>query len=302
MRRALVNASGAWVNEVLQRIGVEPRQRLRLVQGSHLVLRRLYEGEHAYLLQSPDRRVVFAIPFEHDYTLVGTTDVPFDGRSRRTSGSRRRSGDYLLECLARFLREPVGDGDIRRHLRRRAPAVSTMAARPGAEGLARLPPGAAAWPPARRCSSVYGGKITTYRRLAEAGARALVPALGPAGRPAWTDREPLPGGDVPDGDLRRVHRARAGALAAAACVRCVDAPGPPLRHAHVALLLGERATAGGPGPALRRRPHRSRSALPGATPNGRAAPKTSCGGARVSGCALPASAVHDLQDAVAQLL
>src|SRR5690606_8723993 len=61
--RMLVNATGAWVNEVLGRAGIEPRQRLRLVKGSHLVLRRLYEGDHAYLLQSPDRRVLFAIPF-----------------------------------------------------------------------------------------------------------------------------------------------------------------------------------------------------------------------------------------------
>ena len=77
--RALVNASGAWVNQVLGTLDVAPRQHMRLVKGSHLVLRRLYDGDHAYLLQDPDRRVVFAIPFEGQYTLVGTTDVPFAG-------------------------------------------------------------------------------------------------------------------------------------------------------------------------------------------------------------------------------
>src|SRR5690606_4270630 len=76
--RMLINATGAWVNRMLEICGITPLQRLRLVKGSHLVLRRQYEGEHAYLLQSADRRVLFAIPFE-GHTLVGTTDVPFDG-------------------------------------------------------------------------------------------------------------------------------------------------------------------------------------------------------------------------------
>ena len=194
----LVNASGAWVNEVLQRIGIEPRQHLRLVQGSHIVLRRLYEGDHAYLLQSPDRRVIFAIPFEGDYTLVGTTDLPFAGDPAQVaiSPAERR---YLLETLARFFRKPLGEDDICREFagvrplfddgsETRAQSVSRdyqleLQHRGGAAVL-----------------SVYGGKITTYRRLAEA-ALDLVPAARELAEGRWTDRQPLPGGDFADGDL-----------------------------------------------------------------------------------------------------
>src|SRR5690606_37002154 len=96
--RMLVNATGAWVNDVLERCGVVPRQRLRLVKGSHLILRKQFEGGHAYLLQSPDRRVLFAIPCEGDYTLVGTTDVPFEGNPAHVVIDTAER-DYLLAGL-----------------------------------------------------------------------------------------------------------------------------------------------------------------------------------------------------------
>ena len=110
--RALVNATGAWVNEVLGTLDVAPRQQLRLVQGSHLILRRLYEGDHAYLLQGADRRVVFMIPYEGHYTLVGTTDVPFSGDPGVARRSAPPNRDYLLDCLHRFFRRQRAGGDI----------------------------------------------------------------------------------------------------------------------------------------------------------------------------------------------
>jgi glycerol-3-phosphate dehydrogenase len=198
--RALVNASGAWVNQVLGLADVVPRQRLRLVKGSHLVLRRLYPGDHAYLLQSPDQRVVFAIPFEGEFTLVGTTDVPFSGDPGTVAISAEEQ-DYLLSCLGSFFRRKVTTADI----------VSTFSGvRPlfddGSEQSAQrvsrdyqleLQAGGSGAP----MLSIYGGKITTYRRLAEAALHQLLPAMGRDVGEGWTASESLPGGDIPDGDL-----------------------------------------------------------------------------------------------------
>jgi glycerol-3-phosphate dehydrogenase len=196
--RVLVNAAGAWVNDVLGRVGVEPRQHLRLVKGSHLVLRRLYAGEQAYLLQGADRRVVFAIPWEQQYTLVGTTDVPFEGDPARV-GISVQERDYLLACLGRFFRDPVGPADIRGTFAGVRPLFDDGSGRGAASvsrdyhlELQRHDTGAPVL-------SVYGGKITTYRRLAEHALSMLeaLPGIGTrlAGKECWTGGKPLPGGD-----------------------------------------------------------------------------------------------------------
>jgi len=226
--RALVNAAGAWVNEVLGCADVAARQRLRLVQGSHLILRRLYEGDHAYLLQGPDRRVVFMIPYQQHFTLVGTTDVPYTGDPAGPvmSGAER---DYLLACINRFLRRPATAGDIRGDYSGVRPLYDSGEAQ--AQEVSRdyhleLQHGAAGAP----VLSVYGGKITTYRRLAEHALGLLAPALGLAPQ-SWSASEPLPGGDVPGGDMSRfiAHcRARWPALPAALVERMACAYGTRL--------------------------------------------------------------------------
>jgi len=198
----LVNATGAWVNELLQRVQITPRQRLRLVQGSHLILRRLYEGEHAYLLQSPDRRVVFMIPYERDFTLVGTTDVPYEGdpASPAIAAAER---DYLLNCLNQFLRTPVNVADIRGSYSGVRPLYDSgdgdTAQQVSRDYHLELQHGQRGAP----VLSVYGGKITTYRRLAEHALGLLAQALGIQEQDSWTAGEPLPGGDLPDADLPR---------------------------------------------------------------------------------------------------
>lgn len=296
--RALVNASGAWVNELLGRCGVVPRQRLRLVKGSHLVLRRLYEGEHAYLLQSPDGRVVFAIPYEGQYTLVGTTDVPYSGDPRRVDIDAAETS-YLLACLNRFLRRPASAEDI----------VSTYAGvRPlyddGSEQAVQkvsrdyhleLQQGA----PDAPLLSVYGGKITTYRRLAEAALEQLLPAMGlPPGEP-WTDQQPLPGGDIADGDL--------AAFMQRACTRWPRLPVPLVRRlartygTRMSRVLGDAKEL----PDLGR-------GFGGGLTEAEVRYLVSDEWARDAedilwrrtrlGLVVPASAVHDLQDTVAQLL
>jgi glycerol-3-phosphate dehydrogenase len=200
--RALVNATGAWVNDVLAGMEITPRQHLRLVKGSHLILRRQFEGEHAYLLQSPDRRVVFAIPFEQQYTLLGTTDQPFTGDPSRVSIDTAER-DYLLDCVNRFFKRSVTTADI----------VSTYS---GVRPLFDDGSGGAAQQVSRDYHlqlqhsagdapvlTVYGGKITTYRRLAEAALELLLPQLDRADASPWTASEALPGGDIPDADLQR---------------------------------------------------------------------------------------------------
>ena len=102
--RALVNAAGPWVAEVCgSRLGVNSSKKVRLIKGSHLVTRRLYEGGHAYILQNPDKRIVFTIPYQNDFTLIGTTDVPYEGEPHdvRISEDEIR---YLRESVARPLR------------------------------------------------------------------------------------------------------------------------------------------------------------------------------------------------------
>lgn len=296
--RALVNASGAWVNEVLGRVGIEPRQHLRLVQGSHLVLPRLYQGDHAYLLQSPDRRVVFAIPYERDYTLVGTTDQPFDGDPAQVSitpGEQK----YLLDCVESFFRMPVSARDICwtysgvRPLyddgsQTRAQSVS----RDYHLELQHAPGGAPVL-------SVYGGKITTYRRLAEAALDSLRSRLQGIADTPWTDRAPLPGGDMPGADLPHFTaqcRERYPQLPPALVERLAH-----LYGTRIAVLLGEArslkdlGTAFGNGLTLAEvrylvREEWARSAEDILWRRTRA------------GIRLPDSAVHDLQHAVADLL
>ncbi|HMA13045.1 MAG TPA: glycerol-3-phosphate dehydrogenase [Steroidobacteraceae bacterium] len=294
--RVLVNAAGAWVNEVLDRMQMPARQQLRLVQGSHLILRRLYAGDHAYLLQSADRRVVFMIPYQQDFTLVGTTDVPYAGDPARPVIADAER-DYLLACINRFLRHPAGVDDIRGSFSGVRPLYDSGEA--AAQKVSRdyhleLQQGPAGTP----VLSVYGGKITTYRRLAEHAFEMLAPALGrePA---SWTAAEPLPGGDIPGGNMPEfiAHtRGRWPALPAALLERLAHAYGT-----RVAALLG----------GARHAQDLGRDFGAGLTEAevrylvrhewARSASDILWRRTRL-GLMLPGSAVNDLQDAVAQLL
>lgn len=192
--RVLVNAAGPWVSDILaQALHVGSRKHVRLVKGSHLVLRRLYAGDHAYILQNPDGRIVFAIPYENDFTLVGTTDVSHDGAPRPVVISDAET-DYLLEAINHFLAHPATRSDIvwsyagLRPLYDDGALDASVVTRDYAFDL-DAPTGAA---PAL---SVFGGKITTARRLAEHALNDLRPFLRGMG-PSWTGDAALPGGDI----------------------------------------------------------------------------------------------------------
>lgn len=202
--RALVNAAGPWaaqfiVDAVRASAGAAPSPKaLRRVQGSHIVIRRRLGGDHAYLLQSPDGRIVFAIPYEGEFTLIGTTDHEIEGpleRAQPTSGEIR----YLCEQASRWLAQPVAPDEVVWSYAGVRPLLDDEADNPAAVTRDYLLECDRAGPP---LLNVWGGKLTTFRRLAEEAADALGAALG-QGRTRWTANACLPGGDLGVGDQSR---------------------------------------------------------------------------------------------------
>jgi glycerol-3-phosphate dehydrogenase len=194
---ALVNATGPWVSEFLRGIGgVRARHRVRLVKGSHIVVPKLFAHSYAYIFQTTDQRIVFAIPYEGQFTLIGTTDIDYhgDAGSPAIDDAERR---YLLEMANRYFARDLTEREIAWSYSGVRPLVDDDAA--DARSVTRdytldLDAGG---PP---LLSVYGGKITTFRRLAEEAVDRLGELLG-GGTGAWTAAASLPGGDMPHADF-----------------------------------------------------------------------------------------------------
>lgn len=200
--RALVNAAGPWVAELFERLaGAQRHRNGRLVKGSHVVLPRLYPGECAFLLQNPDGRVVFAIPFEETFTLVGTTDVAWDGPPARSTISEEEVG-YLFETIGRYFTRTVSRDDIiwsYSGLRALIDDGSINPSRATRDYVLDLDEDRAP------LLSIFGGKLTTYRHLAEQAVDHLQPFF-PDAKGAWTQGIALPGGYIPDLDLNGYSR------------------------------------------------------------------------------------------------
>lgn len=191
--RALVNAAGPWVTEVARRIDAQaPRARVKLVKGSHIVVPRLYAGDHAYTLQGPDGRVIFTIPYEGRFTLVGTTDIPLGELPADLSCSQGEDA-YLLETLAGYFDHALTPADvIWRYAGVRALQDDGRSASAATRDyVIEMDAGGEGAP----LVTVIGGKLTTFRRLSESVLERLKPALGFAAGP-WTSRAILPGGDL----------------------------------------------------------------------------------------------------------
>jgi glycerol-3-phosphate dehydrogenase len=192
--RAIVNAAGPWVSAFLSdTTDICLRSPVRLVKGSHIVVDQVFDRDRAYTFQNPDGRVCFAIPFEHDFTLIGSTDQDFDGDPATATISEAET-DYLLTAVNRYLQRPITRQMIRWTYAGVRPLVDDGAAK--AQEVTReyllerdAPAGEAP------LLSVVGGKITTYRRLAEKALDQLADAF-PRMRPAWTSSAKLPGGDI----------------------------------------------------------------------------------------------------------
>jgi glycerol-3-phosphate dehydrogenase len=191
--RAIVNAAGPWVANALRATGSNTEARVRLIKGSHIVVPKLYDGAHAFILQNDDERVVFAIPYEGRYTLIGTTDVLFSGDPADIAITPDEV-TYLCRALSRTFASAPTPADVVWSYAGVRPLYDDDASDPSAitrDYVLELDGGAGRAP----LLSIFGGKITTYRRLAEEALHKLGTVL-PISEPAWTARSVLPGGDI----------------------------------------------------------------------------------------------------------
>jgi glycerol-3-phosphate dehydrogenase len=248
--RALVNAAGPWAGGVLSEItGRGSGSSLRLVKGSHIIVPRLYEGEHSYVLQNEDRRIIFVMPYEDRFSLIGTTEVPFAGNPATAKISAAEIA-YLTAAVSRYFRKPLNPGDVIESFSGVRPLSDSTAVNASAASRDYVldldaPQGCAP------LLSVLGGKITTYRRLAEDAMEKLAPHLNLSRARGWTARVPLPGGGIEGGDperLARGLRSKYPWLAAVTAARLAHAYGTRaeliLGNAQSARDLGQSLGAG----------------------------------------------------------
>jgi len=190
--RALVNAAGPWAAQFLGEAAHQPQPKaLRLVKGSHIVVPRLFAHDHAYIFQNPDKRIIFAIPYEGDFTLLGTTDVEHNGPVGEARIDAAEIA-YLCDQASRYFALPVTPAQVVWTYSGVRPLLDDESGDPAAVTRDyQLDLDRAAAP----LLTVWGGKITTFRKLAEEAGDALAGPLGLAGA-AWTRGAPLPGGDL----------------------------------------------------------------------------------------------------------
>ncbi|TXL70498.1 glycerol-3-phosphate dehydrogenase [Vineibacter terrae] len=198
--RGLVNATGPWVRQWFDDVGhVATRKRVRLVKGSHIVVPKLHDGDHAFILQNDDKRIVFVIPYEREFSLIGTTDIELDTYAPGPVAITPEEVTYLCTLSNHYMQKQITPADVVWSYAGVRPLFDDGTDDPSAvtrdyvleidaaDGQAPL-------------LSVFGGKITTYRKLAEHAMDDLgkyYPSMG--GR--WTDQEPLPDGEMPHADF-----------------------------------------------------------------------------------------------------
>lgn len=198
--KAIANAAGPWVARVLDSIaGTPSTARVRHVQGSHIVVPRVHAEDHAYILQNADQRIVFVIPYQDRYSLIGTTDLPVESFERPQISSAET--DYLIALANRYLERPLARDDIVWSYSGVRPLYDDGETNPAAvtrDYVLKVDAGSdGSQPPVL---SVYGGKLTTYRKLAETVLESLRPWFERM-TAAWTAGDVLPGGNVPNRDV-----------------------------------------------------------------------------------------------------
>lgn len=238
--RFLVNTGGPWVDLILRNaVGRNDAHHIRLVQGSHIVTKKLYEHDRAYIFQNADGRIIFTIPYEDDFTLVGTTDRDFVGDPADAAITDEET-DYLLAAASDYLERPVRRSDIVWTFSGVRPLFddgASKAQEATRDYVLKVEDGGQG-PGLLNC---FGGKITTYRVLAEDAMKRIEEALGRKGE-SWTGDAPLPGGAFPVDGIAQLERdlaARAPELGAATIRRLVRAYGTDAAGFVAAGRLGE---------------------------------------------------------------
>ncbi|EUC00363.1 Glycerol-3-phosphate dehydrogenase [Rhizobium sp. CF080] len=190
--RMLVNAAGPWVDQVIREaLGNNDARHVRLVQGSHIVVKRKFEGPRAYFFQNRDNRIIFAIPYENDFTLIGTTDRDYSGDPKNVKISEEET-TYLCNAASEYFREPVRPADIVWTYSAVRPLFDDGASK--AQEATRDYVLKLDYTQDAPVLNVFGGKLTTYRRLSEHALEKIAEAIGAKGQP-WTAKSHLPGGD-----------------------------------------------------------------------------------------------------------
>ncbi len=194
--KAIANAAGPWVERVIKDVvGAKPSRKVRLVKGSHVIVKKFWNTPNSYVFQNHDKRLVFLNSYQGKFGLIGTTDIPFKD-APETVAITEDETDYMLAAVNKFTRAQLTRADVLENYSGVRPLYDDDASNPSAvtrdyvfdvEGVPPL-------------LSVFGGKITTYRKLAEHALQKLKPHLPHMGKD-WTARGILPGGDIADADF-----------------------------------------------------------------------------------------------------
>ncbi|MAU21437.1 MAG: glycerol-3-phosphate dehydrogenase [Martelella sp.] len=200
--KVLVNAAGPWVNDVVRRVaGSNSSRNVRLVKGSHIITEKFWEGPHSYLVQNHDKRVIFINAYEGNKALIGTTDIAYEGRAEDVEADEGEI-QYLLDVVNRYFKQKLRRDDVEETFSGVRPLFDDGQGNPSAvtrdyvfdlDETGGVP-----------ILNVFGGKITTFRELAERGMHKLqkfFPGMGSD----WTDSAPLPGGDMENADYETFH-------------------------------------------------------------------------------------------------
>ena len=195
--RAVVNAGGPWITDIIGRVtGTNSPRNVRLVKGSHIVVPKFWEGQQAYLVQNTDKRVIFINPYEGDLALIGTTDIPYDGAPEAVAADKDEIA-YLLATVNRYFKQELRSDDVVHSFSGVRPLYDDGQGNPSAvtrdyvfdlEDTGGAP-----------LLNVFGGKITTFRKLSEHALKKLSEHF-PEMKAAWTAEAAMPGGDIDGGD------------------------------------------------------------------------------------------------------
>jgi D-erythritol 1-phosphate dehydrogenase len=195
--KAIANAAGPWVDDVINAVtGSNTKRRVRLVKGSHIIVKKFWEGSHAYVLQNHDKRLIFVNPYQDNLALIGTTDLPYEGEPEKVA-IHPEEIDYLLNAVNRYMTKQLMRDDVMHTYAGIRPLYDDSSQNLSAMtrdyvfNLEGDPP----------LLSVFGGKITTFRKLAEHAMQKFSPFF-PSMPGDWTQSATLPGGEMPNANFQ----------------------------------------------------------------------------------------------------